>query len=111
MRQKWCELVAKVCFWLLRKCGCRVPVVRPVNITPMDMQRVRAQEMITYERMVEFACTAKPDWFKDEIKRRVRETMAFKLADMCDVREETTPTGLKFTCDMLACNYPITPEP
>lgn len=75
------------------------------------MQRVRAQEMIGYERMVEFACTAKPDWFKDEIKRRVRETMAFKLADMCDVREEATPTGLKFTCDMLACNYPIIPEP
>ena len=103
--------IINILLWALRKAGYQIPVIKPVVVAFKDLQRVRAQEMIGYERMADFTCTAEPDWLKDKIKRRVRETMAFKLADMCDVREEATPTGLKFTCDMLACNYPITPEP
>lgn len=101
--------IIQALIWCLRKLGYTIPVIKPVIVDFKSLQRVRAQEMIGYERMVEFACTVKPDWFKDEIKRMVRETMAFKLAEMCEVREEATPDGLKFTCDMLACNYPIAP--
>ena len=103
--------IINILLWALRKAGYQIPVIKPVVVAFKDLQRVRAQEMIGYERMAEFTSTAEPDWLKDKIKRRVRETMAFKLAEMCEVREEPTPDGVKFTCDMLACNYPITPEP
>ena len=106
MRQKLCELVAKVCFWGLRKTGHRVPVIRPVTITPRDMQRVRAQEIVTYHLLNQ----TRPG-IKHLIERRVREAMAAKIVEMCEVREEPTPDGVKYYCDMLACNYPIIPDP
>lgn len=107
MKNRLQQLIANACFWVLRKCGCRVPVVRPVNITitPRDMQRVMAQEIVTYHLLDQ----TRPG-IKHLIERRVREAMAAKLAEMCEVREEATPDGVKFSCDMLACNYPIIPE-
>ena len=103
MKHRVQQLIANACFWLLKKCGCRVPVVRPVNITitPRDMQRVRAQETVTYHLLDQ----TRPG-IKHLIERRVREAMAAKIAEMCEVREEPTPDGLKYSCDLLVCNFP-----
>lgn len=92
--------------WALGKLGYHIPVVKPVIIDFKSLQRVRAQETITYHLLDQ----TRPG-IKHLIERRVREAMAAKLAEMCEVREEPTPDGVKYYCDMLACNFPIIPEP
>ena len=108
MKHRLQQLIASICFWMLKKCGCRVPVVRPVNITitPRDMQRVRAQETVTYHLLDQ----TRPG-IKTMIEHRVKEAFAAKVAELAEVREEPTPDGVKYYCDMLACNFPIVPEP
>ncbi len=101
MKHKLQQLIASICFWVLRKCGCRVPVIRPVTITPRDMQRVRAQEIITYHLLDQ----TRPG-IKTMIEHRVKEAFAAKVAELAEVMEEPTPDGLKYSCDMLVLNYP-----
>ena len=101
MKHRVQQLIASFCFWVLRKCGCRVPVVRPVNITPRDMQRVRAQEIVTYHLLDQ----TRPG-IKHLIERRIKEAFAAKVAELAEVREEPTLDGVKYYCDMLMINFP-----
>ena len=101
MKHKLQQLIANACFWLLRKCGCRVPVIRPVNITPRDMQRVRAQEIVTYHLLDQ----TRPG-IKHLIERRIKEAFAAKVAELAEVNLEVMPDGMRFSCDMLMINYP-----
>lgn len=103
MKHRVQQLIANACFWLLKKCGCRVPVVRPVNITitPRDMQRVRAQETVTYHLLDQ----TRPG-IKTMIEHRVKEAFAAKVAELAEVNLEVTPDGMRFSCDMLMINFP-----
>lgn len=92
--------------WALGKLGYHIPVVKPVIIDFKSLQRVRAQETVTYHLLDQ----TRPG-IKHLIERRVREAFAAKVAELAEVREEPTPDGVKYYCDMLACNYPIIPEP
>lgn len=92
--------------WALGKLGYQIPVVKPVIVDFKSLQRVRTQEVITYHLLDQ----TRPG-IKHLIEHRVKEAMAAKLADLCEVREEATPEGVKFSCDMLACNFPIVTEP
>lgn len=110
MRQKWCELVARVCFWALKKVGCRVPVVRPVTVDIRDCQRVRCQEIIDYHQMAMMTVPGS-QIMKDMARRKVAEAVAAKVAELAEVYEEPTEYGLRYRADILATNYPIIPEP
>ena len=101
MKHRLQQLIASICFWMLRKCGCRVPVIRQVTITPRDMQRVMAQEVISYHLLNQ----TRPG-IKAMIEHRVKEAFAAKVAELAEVREEPTPDGLKYYCDMLMINFP-----
>ena len=92
--------------WALGKLGYHIPVVKPVIVDFKSLQRVRAQEIVTYHLLDQ----TRPG-IKHLIERRVREAFAAKVAELAEVREEPTPDGVKYYCDMLACNYPIVPEP
>lgn len=92
--------------WTLAKLGYHIPIVKPVIVDFKSLQRVRAQEVISYDLLAQ----TRPG-IKHLIERRVREAFAAKVAELAEVREEPTPDGVKYYCDMLACNYPIIPEP
>lgn len=88
MKHRVQQLIANACFWLLKKCGCR-------------MQRVRAQEVISYGLLAQ----TRPG-IKTMIEHRVKEALATKVAELAEVREEPTPDGVKYSCDMLMVNFP-----
>jgi len=92
--------------WCLRKLGYQIPVVKPVIIDFKSLQRVRAQETITYHLLDQ----TRPG-IKTMIEHRVKEAVAAKVAELAEVNLEVTPDGMRFSCDMLACNFPIVPEP
>lgn len=87
--------------WALRKLGYTVPVVKPVYITYKDLQRVRAQEVISYNLLGQ----TRPGINK-LIEHRVKEALAAKVAELAEVRLEVTPDGMRYMCDMLVCNFP-----
>lgn len=102
LKYKIKQLVSRICFWTLEKVGCRVPVIRPVNICYNDLQRVRCQEILTYELL-----TMTRPGIKNIARHKVREAMAHQLAEIINVNEANTPDGLKLYCDVLITNYPI----
>lgn len=87
--------------WALGKLGYHIPVVKPVIVDFKSLQRVRTQEIVTYHLLDQ----TRPG-IKHLIERRVREAFAAKVAELAEVREEPTPDGVKFSCDMLVINYP-----
>jgi hypothetical protein len=87
--------------WALRRLGYSIPIIRPVDITPRDMQRVRAQEIVTYHLLDQ----TRPG-IKHLIERRIKEAFSAKVAELAEVREEPTPDGVKYYCDMLVINFP-----
>lgn len=91
----------QVLLWALAKLGYQIPVVKPVIIDFKSLQRVRTQEVISYNLLAQ----TRPG-IKTMIEHRVKETFASKVAELAEVREEPTPDGLKYSCDMLACNFP-----
>ena len=92
--------------WALGKLGYHIPVVKPVIIDFKSLQRVRAQETVTYHLLDQ----TRPG-IKTMIEHRVKEAFAAKVAELAEVNLEVTPDGMRFSCDMLACNFPIVPEP
>lgn len=99
------KLIAAL-LWCLRKLGYQIPVVKPVIIDFKSLQRVRAQEVISYGLLAQ----TRPG-IKTMIEHRVKEALAAKVAELAEVKLEVTPDGMRFSCDMLACNFPIVPEP
>lgn len=93
--------IINILLWALHKLGYQIPVIKPVIVDFKSLQRVRAQETVTYHLLDQ----TRPG-IKHLIERRVREAMAAKIAEMCEVREEPTPDGLKYSCDLLVCNFP-----
>lgn len=87
--------------WALRKLGYQIPVIKPVIVDFKSLQRVRAQEILTYHLLGQ----TRPG-IKHLIERRIKEAFAAKVAELAEVREEPTPDGVKFSCDMLVINYP-----
>ena len=110
MKNKLQQLIVNTCFWLLKKCGCRVPVVRPIHIDIRDCQRVRAQEIIDYHQMAMMTVPGS-QIMKDIARRKVAEAVAAKVAELAEVYEEPTEYGLRYRADILVTNYPIIPEP
>ena len=87
--------------WALAKLGYQIPVVKPVIVDFKSLQRVRAQEVISYDLLAQ----TRPG-IKTMIEHRVKEALAAKVAELAEVREEPTPDGVKYSCDMLMINFP-----
>ena len=92
--------------WALGKLGYHIPVVKPVIVDFKSLQRVRTQEVISYDLLAQ----TRPG-IKTMIEHRVKEAFAAKVAELAEVNLEVTPDGMRFSCDVLACNFPIVPEP